>query len=32
MFVTVEDIVDEAVDNGRLSHCLVPEEHDLVFK
>ena len=32
MFVAVEDVVDEAVDDGRFSHCLVPEEYDLVFQ
>jgi hypothetical protein len=32
MFVAVEDVVDEAVDDGGLAHCLVSQEHDFVFK
>lgn len=32
MFVAVEDIVDESVDNGGLANCLISQEHDLVFE
>jgi hypothetical protein len=32
MLVAVEDVVDEAVDDGGLAHCLVAQEDDLVFQ
>jgi hypothetical protein len=32
MFVAIEDIVDEAVDDRRLADCLIAEKDDLVFK
>ena len=32
MFVAVEDVVDEAVDDGGLADCLVAQKHDLVFE
>lgn len=32
MLVAVEDVVDEPVDDGRLAHRLVAQEHDLVLQ
>lgn len=32
MFVAIEDIVDESVDDGRLANCLISQENDLVFE
>jgi hypothetical protein len=32
MFVAVEDVVDEAVDDRRLPHCLISQEDDLVLQ
>jgi hypothetical protein len=32
MFVPIEDVVDEPVDDGGLAHRLVPQEHDLVLE
>lgn len=32
MFVAIENIVDEAVDDGRLPDCLVTEKDYLVFE
>jgi len=32
MFIAVENIVDETVDDGGFAYCLVSEEDDLVFK
>ena len=32
MIVSIENIVDEAIDNGWLSDCLVTEEYDFVFE
>ena len=32
MLIAVEDVVDEAVDDGRLPHRLVPQEHYFVFQ
>ena len=32
MLVSIEDIVDESVNNGGLAHSLVSQEDDLVFE
>ncbi len=32
MFIAIEDVVDEAVDDGGLADCLVAEEDDLVLE
>lgn len=32
MFVAVEDIIDESVDDGGLAHSLVSQEDDLVLE
>lgn len=32
MLVAIENIVDEAIDDGGLAYCLIPQEDDLVFE
>jgi hypothetical protein len=32
MLVAVEDVVDEAVNDGGLTYCLIAQEHDFVFE
>ena len=32
MLVAIEDIVDEAVDDGGLSHSLISQKYNFVFK
>jgi hypothetical protein len=32
MLVAIEDIVDEPIDDRRLSDSLIPQEDDLVFE
>ena len=32
MFVSIEDVINESIDDGRFSNCLVAEEDYLVFK
>ena len=32
MFVAIEDVVDEAVDDGGFPDCLIAEKDDFVFE
>lgn len=32
MLIAVEDIIDESVDDGRLSHSLIPQKNYLVLE